>query len=202
MHRQDGRHGVDEHQITIYEHDGNGLATKEINAAGGEALYVYDGNGDLTQNTDPDCYVTEYSHNSLDLVREINYNGTKRVGYAYNKVGELVRMDDWNGTTRFEVDLLKRITKTTDTKGRVTQYGYDSESNQTRIRYPDGTVSGYEYDLAGRQTSMLYPDEKCGHRELDLVKNYTGYEYDAVLDLYYAKARIIAKEEGSRISVL
>ena len=177
MHRQDGRHGVDEHQITIYEHDGNGLATKEINAAGGEALYVYDGNGDLIQNTDPDGYVTEYSRNSLDLVREINYNGTKRVGYAYNKVGELVRMDDWNGTTRFEVDLLKRITKTTDTKGRVTQYGYDSESNQTRIRYPDGTVSGYEYDLAGQMTRVTEPENKVTEYRWDLAGRQTSMLY-------------------------
>ena len=30
---------------------------------------------------------------------------------------------------------------------------------------------------------------KCGQREFDLVKNYTGHEYDAVLDMYYAKYR-------------
>ena len=30
---------------------------------------------------------------------------------------------------------------------------------------------------------------KCGQRELNLVKNYTGHEYDAVLGMYYAKAR-------------
>lgn len=30
---------------------------------------------------------------------------------------------------------------------------------------------------------------KCGQRELDLVKEYATHDYDAVLDLYYAKAR-------------
>ena len=30
---------------------------------------------------------------------------------------------------------------------------------------------------------------KCGQRELDLVKEYAPHDYDAVLDLYYAKAR-------------
>ena len=30
---------------------------------------------------------------------------------------------------------------------------------------------------------------KCGKRELDLVKEYATHDYDAVLDLYYAKAR-------------
>jgi len=31
---------------------------------------------------------------------------------------------------------------------------------------------------------------KCGQRELDLVKRYATHDYDAVLDLYYAKARM------------
>ena len=31
---------------------------------------------------------------------------------------------------------------------------------------------------------------KCGQRELDLVKEYATHDYDAVLDLYYAKARM------------
>ena len=35
---------------------------------------------------------------------------------------------------------------------------------------------------------------KCGQRELDLVKNYTCHDFDAVLNLYYAKARMYDAE--------
>ncbi len=35
---------------------------------------------------------------------------------------------------------------------------------------------------------------KMGQRELDLVKNYTGHDFDAVLNLYYAKARMYDAE--------
>lgn len=79
----------------------------------------------MIQTTDADGYVTEYSYNPLDLVTHINYNGGKEVSYAYNKAGELVSMADWNGTTTFEVDLLKRVTKTTDTKGTDTARNYE-----------------------------------------------------------------------------
>ena len=42
---------------------------------------------------------------------------------------------------------------------------------------------------------------KCGQRELDLVKNYTGHEYDAVLGMYYAKARFYDAENRRFISM-
>ena len=42
---------------------------------------------------------------------------------------------------------------------------------------------------------------KCGQRQLDLVKNYTGHEYDAVLNLYFAKARFYDAENRRFISM-
>jgi len=43
---------------------------------------------------DKDGLVTQYAYSPLDLVNNINYNGGKQVSYAYNKVGELVQMED------------------------------------------------------------------------------------------------------------
>ena len=36
---------------------------------------------------------------ALDLISHINYNGGKQVDYAYNKTGDLVKMEDWSGIT-------------------------------------------------------------------------------------------------------
>ena len=41
----------------------------------------------------------------------------------------------------------------------------------------------------------------CGQRELDLVKRYATHDYDAVLDLYYAKARMYDAERRQFNSV-
>ena len=56
-------------------------------------------------------------------------------------------------------------------------------------RLPDqpGERQGGELDPLGEVTHNAVL--KCGQRELNLVKNYTGHEYDAVLGMYYAKAR-------------
>lgn len=91
--------------------------TREVNALSDSTIYAYDGNGNMVSKTDADGYVTQYSYTALDLVQKINYNGAKEVSYQYNKVGELVQMDDWTGTNTFELDLLGRLQKMTGHKG-------------------------------------------------------------------------------------
>ena len=159
LHRVDALNGVDSHEITLYEYDGRNLVTKEINALGDSTVYVYDGNGNLVSKTDADGYVTQYSYTALDLVKKINYNGAKEVSYQYNKVGELVQMDDWTGTNTFELDLLGRLQKMTDHKGNTVSYTYDAVGNQTDITYPDGSKTRSFYDAVYNLTSVIDADD-------------------------------------------
>ena len=167
LHRVDALNGVDSHEITLYEYDGRNLVTKEINALGDSTVYVYDGNGNLVSKTDADGYVTQYSYTALDLVKKINYNGVKEVSYQYNKVGELVQMDDWTGTNTFELDLLGRLQKMTDHKGNTVSYTYDAVGNQTGITYPDGSKVSNFYDAVYNLTSVI-----------DAEKGTYAYVYD------------------------
>ena len=159
LHRVDALNGVDSHEITLYEYDGRNLITKEINALGDSTVYVYDGNSNLVSKTDADGYVTQYSYTALDLVKKINYNGAKEVSYQYNKVGELVQMDDWTGTNTFELDLLGRLQKMTDHKGNTVSYTYDAVGNQTGITYPDGSKTRSFYDAVYNLTSVIDADD-------------------------------------------
>ena len=140
--------------------------TSEINAAGDETLYVYDGYGNVLQITDADGNVTSYSYNLKDLVESINYSDGKTVTYSYNKNGELVGMQDWTGTNTFALDQLGRITEAKGSKGRVTEYQYDEVGNQTQIKYPDLTVVDYQYDALNRLTAVKESE------------NETKYAYD------------------------
>ena len=135
---------------------------------GDSTVYVYDGNGNLVSKTDADGYVTRYSYTALDLVKKINYNGAKEVSYQYNKVGELVQMDDWTGTNTFELDLLGRLQKMTDHKGNTVSYTYDAVGNQTGITYPDGSKVSNFYDAVYNLTSVI-----------DAEKGTYAYVYDA-----------------------
>ena len=67
-------------------------------------------------------------------MKKINYNGAKEVSYQYNKVGELVQMNDWTETNTFDRDLLGRLQKMTDHKGNTVSYAYDAVDNQTSSR--------------------------------------------------------------------
>ena len=126
---------------------------------GDSTVYLYDGNGNLVSKTDADGYVTQYSYTALDLVKKINYNGAKEVSYQYNKVGELVQMDDWTGTNTFELDLLGRLQKMTDHKGNTVSYTYDAVGNQTGITYPDGSKTRSFYDAVYNLTSVIDADD-------------------------------------------
>lgn len=167
LHRVDALNGVDSHEITLYEYDGRNLVTREVNALGDNTIYVYDGNGNMVSKTDADGYVTQYSYTALDLVQKINYNGAKEVSYQYNKVGELVQMDDWTGTNTFELDLLGRLQKMTDHKGNTVSYTYDAVGNQTGITYPDGSKVSNFYDAVYNLTSVI-----------DAEKGTYAYVYD------------------------
>ena len=155
LHRVDTLNSVDSHEITLYEYDGRNLVTREINALGDSTIYVYDGNENIISKTDADGYVTRYSYTALDLVQKINYNGAKEVTYQYNKVGELVQMNDWTGTNAFELDLLGRLQKMTDHKGNTVSYAYDEVGNQTSITYPDGSKVSNFYDAVYNLTSVI-----------------------------------------------
>lgn len=126
---------------------------------GDSTVYVCDGNGNLVSKTDADGYVTQYSYTALDLVKKINYNGAREVSYQYNKVGELVQMDDWTGTNTFELDLLGRLQKMTDHKGNTVSYTYDAVGNQTSITYPDGSKTRSFYDAVYNLTSVIDADD-------------------------------------------
>ena len=177
LHRVDTQDNVDEWEITLYSYDGRGLVTREVNALGAVTTYAYDGNGNLVTKTDADGYVTTNTYTKLDMVSSINYNGGKEVSYQYNAVGDLVQMTDWTGTTAFEVDLLRRITKTTDTKGNVVEYSYDAVGNQTGIRYPDDTTVTKTYDLLGQLKTVTEDDGRTTTCTYDGMGRMSRMEY-------------------------
>lgn len=199
LHRVDTQDGVDEWEITLYEYDGRGLTTKQVDALGNVTTYAYDGNGNLKTKTDPDGYVTTYGYNGLDMVTSINYNDGKEVTYQYNKVGDLVEMTDWTGTTTFEVDLLNRITKTTDTKGKVVSYTYDATGNQTSVSYPDGTAATKTYDLLGQLKTVTEHDGRTTTYTYDGMGRTVKMEYPHgwVEDYHYDSIGQLLKVEDT-----
>ena len=102
----------------------------------------------------------------------MTYHDGRKAAFRYNKRGELVEMQDWNGVMTMERDVLGRLTGVTDHNGRTVGYTYDSVGNRTAIRYPDESVVNYTYDGNHRLTGVT-----------DAEGRGTQYTYDAAGNL-------------------
>ena len=108
-------------------------------------------------------------------------------------------MVDWTGTTTFEVDLLNRITKTTDTKGNVVGYTYDATGNQTSVSYPDGTTTTKTYDLLGQLKTVTETDGRTTTYTYDGMGRISKMEYPHgwVEDYHYDSIGQLLKVEDT-----
>ena len=177
LHRVDTQDGVDSWEVTRYQYSGRGLTTKMTDALGNVTTYTYDGDENLVSKTDADHYTTEFTYNGLDMVTHINYNGGKQVDYAYNAVGDLVRMEDWTGINTFEYDLLSQLKKATDHKGNAVEYRYDGNGNQVSMTYPDGSEVTYDYDGVNNLTVVTESDGRTTTYEYDGMRRVTRMDY-------------------------
>jgi RHS repeat-associated protein len=69
-------------------------------------------------------------------------------------------------------DAANRLTTVTDWAGRVTAYGYDSDSHVISIQRPDRTTETFTYDAAGQVTGSV----DVSSTNIQVL----GYSYDAV----------------------
>ncbi|MGN0495039.1 MAG: hypothetical protein ACI4GW_02310, partial [Lachnospiraceae bacterium] len=70
--------------------------------------------------------------------------------YTYDEVGRLASFDNGFGTTKYEYDVLDRVTRVIDRNGQATVYEYDALGNRSAVRYPNGNVVTYTYDACQR----------------------------------------------------
>ena len=157
---------------TIYQYDKRGCMIRMINPVEEERSYTYDGNGNPVGITNEDGNITTVTYDLNDQPLQMTYHDGRQAAFRYNKRGELVEMQDWNGVMTMERDVLGRLTGVTDHDGRTVGYTYDSVGNRTAIRYPDESVVNYTYDGNHRLTGVT-----------DAEGRGTQYTYDAAGNL-------------------
>ncbi len=175
---------------TIYQYDKRGCMVRMINPVVEERSYTYDGNGNPIGITDEDGNITTVTYDLNDQPLQMTYHDGRQAAFRYNKRGELVEMQDWNGVMTMERDVLGRLTGVTDHNGRTVGYTYDAVGNRTAIRYPDESVVNYTYDGNHRLTGVT-----------DAEGRGTQYSYDAAGNLLSmvqpgGKASYIYRSDG------
>jgi RHS repeat-associated protein len=137
-------------QITDYFYDGIGRKTSQTvysnsYSSGLTTSYVYDKNGQLTQETDPPVTnrVTGAVHTAqTSTVYDADGNVTSQT-VADTTGGDASR------TTTSTYNAYNELTSTKDPDGNVTAYTYDAYGNKASETDPDGNVTDYTYDGDG-----------------------------------------------------
>ena len=163
--------------------------------ASGSTSMAYDGNGNVTQLTDPNGHATTNTYNALNGVLTTTDAANIQVINGYDEAGNRTSVQDGKQqTTTFSYDGLNRNTGITDPASRSTTFGFDG-LNKTSRTDSNGSVTQYGYDLRNRLLSVTYSGRTSDNRTYgyDFAGNLTsvtepgkngladvGYTYDAL----------------------
>jgi RHS repeat-associated protein len=173
---------------TSYQYDGNGQQTLVIQGYGSSAAattqYVYDANGNLSEEIDPDHNTTSYAYdgngNQTLMVQAYGTTNAESTSYAYDGDGNLTGQLNPNGTSLSMTydsrgDLLTKtlyavgggVTDvqsysydgdgnllTAGNKAGTYTFGYDADNQQTLVVNPNGVTLNYQYDANGNVTQV------------------------------------------------
>ena len=144
--------------------------TKVVDAQGGETLYAYDGEGNLSGVTDSLGRFTAYEYDARgSKTRAVAADGSECT-FEYDAQGHLVAQTDQRGNrTAYEYDERGNLTRTIFADGSSQSSEYDSQDRRTSFTDPLGGVTYYEYGTSGKSPVRI----------TDANGNTTFYEYDA-----------------------
>ena len=173
-------------QITTFTYDPLGRITAERNPLGRTTSYLRDAGGKVISRTDPNGHTISYSYDQLGRLREKSYPDDSFATFTYDRKGHLQTAANRHISYSFSHDAAGRMTKVTDSEGRVIAYEYDHNGRRTAMTTPDGRTVNYRYNAAGQLAAIIAGDEltftydELGRRiELGYPNGLTAsYDYD------------------------
>lgn len=136
-------------QTTGYIYDGFGDMIQETSPDRGTIVYHYDADANATSKLDGAGVTTNYTYDALDRLATVAYpaDTAENVTYTYDQTG-----------TGFTFGI-GRLTSVADMAGTLTRQ-YDERGNLTQEKRVSGATTlttGYGYDAASRVSSITYP---------------------------------------------
>ncbi|WP_431038580.1 RHS repeat-associated core domain-containing protein [Pseudomonas yamanorum] len=134
------------------EYHANGLIQQETGFDGRRTAYVYDLAGHLLEKTeygdDGSQLVTGYARDAAGrLVRKTLPDGSS-VNYTYDRLGNLLSVDDGHWPLHYEYDLQNRLTAEHQGWGTL-RYGYDECGQLNYLRLPDNNRLAFHHEKGG-----------------------------------------------------
>jgi RHS repeat-associated protein len=181
----DGRGGAVSQKFNELNH-----LTERVDGESNKATFVRDGEGLLTEMTEPcgnggaNCtggaYRTSYIYNAFGSVTKVTDANTKSWSYSYYDDGKLLKeaADSLSRKISYEYDKIDRLLFVRQPMGLTTSYTYDDNDNVTSIQDPNGQIQTITPDALDRPDVQSYADSS-GAEKLKY-----DYSYDAEDNIY------------------
>jgi RHS repeat-associated protein len=198
--------------VIDYIYDQRGNLRQEVDRATGNMRrsFVYDATNRMVSGTNEYGETSKYTYNGLGVRTShtaiTNDNGTPNTVTTeyvvdYTSFGQLDLMSLTNDgiTTRYTYGIgLDKISATVTIPGNQTQrfnIHTDRLGSGRQATDANGDVIGHTtFDPWGKVQDKMLPYIDGTSVTLDIIGNYTNHEWDNVLGVYYAKARVYDPE--------
>ena len=139
------------------DYHANGLIQQETGFDGRRTAYVYDLNGHLLEKTeygdDNRQLITGYQRDTAGrLVRKTLPDGNV-VDYAYDRLGNLLSVDDGHWPLHYEYDVQSRLSAEHQGWGTL-RYRYNACGQLSHLRLPDNNRLAFNHDKGGHLASV------------------------------------------------
>ena len=187
--------------VTTYSYDDadqmmSGSAPKDTPTGPARTTaYAYDKVGNLTSQTepngtltatDPNDYVTRYTHDEINEISVVTNAKGDRLSYSYDSAGNLATVvdprknntaDTTDFTSKYAYDLNHRVTTVTDPEGHFTGTDYDRDGLVVGRIDQDGNKTLITLDARGKPAEVNVPRRISSGT---IAYDTTRYEYDQV----------------------
>jgi RHS repeat-associated protein len=182
--------------VTSYTYYANGNR-QTMNCGGYSVSYMYDPNGNQTDETDMNGTVHTV-YDELNRAIETDYPNSTHRYVGYDKLGRKTQdTDEENKVTGYAYNCNGNINSVTQSiSGRIlaTAYGYDDAGNQINQADAKNNNTTYRYDIMNRRIQKALPggqfetyhyDNETGKVDykVDFNKTRTDYTYDSDTDV-------------------
>lgn len=146
--------------------------------AGYVTEYSYDERQLLKESKDSKENITSYTYDNEERLVKTTYPDGTYTENLYDKTGRLVGTVDAEGNrTSVEYDKAGRVVKETDREGNSTEISYDANGNVISRKDAKGNLTTYTYDEMGRVSTVT-----------NAFNGVTEYTYNDAGDLLSVKA--------------
>lgn len=139
--------GFESHTMMVEYNDFNDI-TQYTDANGNVTEYTYNSNGNLTRVTDALGHQTNIANNNHGLPTSVTNPLGLVVNYGYNTYGNLnnITIPSLNLSANIEYDNVSRMTDKYDFAGHNTHYSYDDNDNIASVTDANGKTTTYHVD--------------------------------------------------------